>query len=92
MTGLSSLEMVALLGLGAIVFVHAVVKETRRREKWLRRRLEERRLESELSEHQRKLLAEAPQGVPGVLEAAHLNRSLQKPAYPPWSAKGMFRE
>lgn len=92
MTGLSPLPMVALLGLAAAVFVHTVVKEARRREKWLRLRREERRLESELSEHQRKLLAQAPQGARGVFEAADLNRSLRKPKSPPWSAKGMFRQ
>jgi hypothetical protein len=92
MSDWSTLQIAALLVVAAALFVRMVTKEARRREKCLRLRLEERRLESQLSEHQRKLVAAAPKGARSVLEAAYLNQSLRKPKRQAWSAKGMFRK
>ena len=84
------LKAVVLLVVVGGMFVRLVVKETRRRERCLRLRKEELKLESDMAEQQRKLAEQAPTGGRGVLEALYLNKMLRKPKKPIWSAKGMY--
>lgn len=74
------------------MFIRLVIKESRRRERCLKLRLEEKKLADKLAEQQQKMVADSPKGGRGVLEALYLNRMLHKPKRPIWSAEGMFPE
>jgi Tfp pilus assembly protein PilN len=88
----NTLQIAVLLGFAAVAFVRLVVKEMRRRENCLKLRRESQQAATDLAELQRKQIEQTPRGARGMLEAAYLSKSLNRPIRPYWSAKGMFRK